>query len=120
MISYETYKILHIFTIMMTVSAMGGVIAEGRWIPNRSFKIVIGVLSFLIFVGGMGLIARLGFKHGEPFPSWIMAKIAMWILLNVFLVLLFRVEQKKTKMIFAAAAFISVFIAVYTAVTKLA
>lgn len=120
MITYETYKILHIFTIMMTISAMGGVISEGRWIPNKKFKIAIGVLSFLIFVGGMGLIARLGFKHGEPFPAWIMVKIAMWFVFNVSLVLLFKVEQKKFKILCAVAAFLSIFIAVYTAVTKLA
>ncbi|MBY0415906.1 MAG: hypothetical protein K2Q18_17165, partial [Bdellovibrionales bacterium] len=72
MISYETYKILHIFTLFMVISAMGVIIAEGRWIPNKTFKIVIGLLSFFVFVGGMGLIARLGFKHGEPFPSWVL------------------------------------------------
>lgn len=120
MITYETYKILHLFTIMMTISAMGGVIAEGRWIPNKTFKIVVGLLSFLIFVGGMGLIARLGFKHGEPFPAWIMIKIVMWILFNLSLVLLFKVEQKKLKIVCALAAFLTVFIAVVTAVTKLA
>ena len=120
MISYETYKILHIFTILITVSAMGAVISEGRWIPNKKFKIAIGVLSFLIFVGGMGLIARLGFKHGEPFPAWIMIKIVMWMLFNLALVLLFKVEQKKYKVLCSLVAFISIFIAVFTAVTKLA
>ena len=68
MISYETYKILHVFTLLMVVSAMGGIVAEGRWLPNKTFKIVVGILSFLIFVGGMGLIARLGFTHGQSFP----------------------------------------------------
>ncbi|MBC7713523.1 MAG: SirB2 family protein [Rhizobacter sp.] len=119
MISYETYKILHIFMIMMTLSATGAVIAEGRWMPRTSFKAVIGILSFLILVGGMGLLARLGFKHGEGFPTWVYIKIVMWIILNVSLVILFRSQQKNTKILFAWIAFASVFVAVYTAVTKL-
>lgn len=120
MISYETYKILHIFTLFMVISAMGGIIAEGRWIPNKSFKITVGVLSFLIFVGGMGLIARLGFKHGEAFPAWILTKIAAWIVFNIALVMLFKVQQKNYKMACAAVSFVAVFIAVYSAITKLA
>jgi uncharacterized membrane protein SirB2 len=120
MISYETYKILHIFTLLMVISAMGGVIAEGRWIPNKTFKIVVGVLSFLVFVGGMGLIARLGFKHGEPFPVWIIVKITCWIALNVALVTLFRVQDKTIKVLCTMISFLAVFIAVVSAVTKFA
>lgn len=120
MISYETYKILHIFTLLMTISAIGGVIAEGRWIPNKSFKITIGVLSFLIFVAGMGLIARLGIKHGEAFPVWIFVKIIMWVIFNIALVGLFKVQHKKAKILCAVVSFLSIFIAVYAAITKLA
>lgn len=120
MISYETYKILHIFTLFMVVSAMGGIIAEGRWIPNKTFKIVVGVLSFLVFVGGMGLIARLGFKHTEPFPLWVIVKITCWILLNISLVALFKFQTKKYKNICIWISSVAVFVAVYSAVTKLA
>ena len=120
MISYETYKILHIFTLFMVISAMGGIIAEGRWIPNKTFKIVVGVLSFLVFVGGMGLIARLGFKHTEPFPLWVVVKITCWIVLNISLVALFRFQTKKYKSFCTWMSFMAVFIAVYAAVTKLA
>lgn len=120
MISYETYKILHIFTLFMVISAMGGIVAEGRWLPNKTFKIIVGILSFLIFVGGMGLIARLGFKHTEPFPLWVVVKISCWIILNVALVALFRVEQKKFKGFCVWISVVAVFVAVYSAVTKLA
>lgn len=120
MISYEIYKILHIFTLFMVIAAMGAIVAEGRWIPNRSFKIAVGVLSFFIFVGGMGLIARLGFKHGEAFPAWILIKIAAWVILNISLVLLFRVQQKNYKILLALSCFTSVFVAIYSAITKLA
>ncbi len=118
MINYETYKILHIFTLFMVISAMGGIVAEGRWIPNKSFKMTVGFLSFLIFVGGMGLIARLGFKHGEPFPLWIIVKIGCWILLNIALVMLFRVQKKEYKILCSLLSFLAIFTAVFVAITK--
>lgn len=120
MINYETYKILHIFTLFMVISGMGVIIAEGRWIPNKSFKIAIFGLSFLVFVGGMGLIARLGFKHTEPFPVWVVVKIACWIILNAALVGLFKFQDKTIKILCAMVSFLAVFIAVVSAVTKFA
>ena len=120
MISYETYKILHIYSLLMVLSATGAILAEGKWILNKSFKIVVGLLSFLIFVGGMGLIARLGFKHGEPFPLWILIKIGAWIVLNISLVMIFKAKEKNYKIFFAITSFLAVFTAVYCAVTKLA
>lgn len=120
MISYETYKVLHVFTLLMVVSAMGGIVAEGRWIPNKTFKIIVGFLSFLIFVAGMGLIARLGFKHGEGWPTWVVVKVSCWVILNIVLVALFKFQTKKYKTICIWISCLAIFIAVFSAITKLA
>lgn len=119
MISYETYKVLHLFTLFMLLSAFGVVVSEGRWIPGKKFKITVGIISFLAFVAGMGLIARLGFKHTEPFPLWIWVKMVCWGSLNVVLVGLFKVQSKKWKWVLGSAAGLIVFTAVFAAVTKL-
>lgn len=118
MISYETYKILHIFTLLMVMAVAGTILAEGKWIANKSFKITTGVLSFLVFVAGMGLIARLGFRHGEPFPQWIWVKMAAWAVMSFSVIMLFRVKQGK--IFFAGLGCLAVLTAVYSAVTKLA
>ena len=120
MISYETYKMLHLITLFLVVSCMGVVIGEGRWIPSKKFKTILSVVSLLSFVAGMGLIARLGFKHGEAFPVWIWVKMACWFLLNVAVVLLFKMQGKQSKMLLTAASFLIVFTAVYAAVIKFA
>jgi uncharacterized membrane protein SirB2 len=120
MINYETYKILHIFTLFMVISGMGVVLAEGRWIPNKKFQIGLFVVSFLVFVAGMGLIARLGFKHSEPFPLWVWVKMSCWVILNAALVALFKFQDKTIKVACALVAFIAVFVAVFSAVTKFA
>jgi hypothetical protein len=66
----------------------------------------------------MGLIARLGIKHGEPFPNWILLKIVLWLIFNVALVGIFKVKQIKIKIGFGLICFISSFLAIFTAVTK--
>jgi len=45
---------------------------------KKSFKMLSGVASLLILVSGMGLLARLGMPHGEPWPMWIHIKLGVW------------------------------------------
>lgn len=118
MITYEAYKVLHLFTLFLLFSTFGIIIGEGRWIPNRKFKIITALFSFFVFIGGMGLIARLGFKHSEAFPLWIWVKFLAWGALNVALVALFKCQTKKWKWMLGSSSVIIVFIAVFTAVTK--
>lgn len=97
MITYETYKLLHLFFILMFFSSLGFVACSSEIISKKAGKIVVGVGSFLILVGGMGLIARMGFKHGEAFPLWLNLKIGAWLLINVLFIFLFRLKTFKQK-----------------------
>ncbi len=49
----------------------------------RSLSIIGGVASLLIFVTGMGLMARLGIRHTEAWPLWIKVKMGAWLVLTV-------------------------------------
>ena len=64
--SYEVYKVMHIVTLFLFFAGMGSIFLGGA--NSRVVKIMTGVSSLLILVGGMGLIARIGIKHGE---SWL-------------------------------------------------
>ena len=81
MVSYELYKVLHIsfvfFTLTLSASMLLGNL-DAKW-P----KIIGGISSFLILVTGMGLIARLGFKHNESFPVWLLVKMGLWLFLSI-------------------------------------
>lgn len=118
MISYEVYKILHIFTLLMVLASVGAILSGGTIIAKKSFKVITGVLSFLTFVAGMGLIARLGFKHTEPFPLWIIVKLASWGVLCVCLVLFYKIKNQSVKKITGLVCFVAVFAAVYSAIIK--
>ncbi len=120
MISYEVYKILHVFTLLMVLASVGAILAGGNIIAKKSFKVTTGVLSFLIFVAGMGLIARLGFKHTEPFPLWVIVKMVSWGALCVCLVLFYKIKSQSIQKVIGLVCFVAVFTAVYSAITKFA
>lgn len=97
MISYETYKMLHLFCIIIFFGSLGFVASDSEMIQSKTSKFIVGFVSFLIMVAGMGLIARLGYKHGEPFPLWIKLKIVNWLVINILLVFIFRLKDKQYK-----------------------
>lgn len=115
MIGYEVYKVFHVVMVLFLISTLGFIV-EGK-VNNKAKKILIGLVSFFIFVGGMGLIARLGFKHGEPFPLWIMLKISLWVLVNIALILVGRMPINLRKWIYLLVLGL-VSVAVWSAVYK--
>lgn len=92
MFSYEFYKVLHFVMILIFVGGMG---ASFFTLENPKWnKILMGVSSLLIFVAGMGLLARIGVQHGQGFPTWVMLKIALWAFLAVGAPILAKRAQK--------------------------
>lgn len=78
--SYEVYKLIHLVSIFVFFGALGASIIAGRY--ERHEKIITGVSSFLIFLGGMGLMARIGIKHGSIWPTWLIVKAVIWLTLS--------------------------------------
>lgn len=79
---YEVYKLLHIIFVVLFVS--GAAITLYADLNTKFWKILTGIVSFLIFVAGMGLMARLGVSHTEGWPTWIKAKVAIWLVAVAF------------------------------------
>ena len=48
---------------------------------SKHQKILTGVASFFILLGGMGLMARTGIEHGSLWPTWLLIKAFIWLLL---------------------------------------
>ena len=118
MISYETYKSLHIFFILTFFSSIGFVSYNSPLMGKKLGKWLIGLVSFLIMVAGMGLIARLGFKHGQPFPLWIKLKIANWVGINIFVIALFKIKIIEYKTIITATILVLAWIGIWLAINK--
>ncbi len=79
---YEVYKLMHIIFVVLFVS--GAAITLYADPASKFWKILTGIVSFLIFVAGMGLMARLGVSHTEGWPNWIKAKVTIWVIAAAF------------------------------------
>ena len=92
----DLYEIIHVIGMAMLFVAIGGVAvhaANGGTKTNsatrRLVSIVFGVGSFLILLGGFGMMARLGLVRGMP-PAWLIVKMLIWLLLSGIVLLPYR------------------------------
>ena len=97
MFPYELYKVVHIVGIALLLSALGAVALHalngGLRRDDRARGLVAalhGVGAVLVLVGGFGMLARLGFRHGAMFPGWLLVKLAIWLLLGAAIALPYR------------------------------
>lgn len=93
----DFYEVLHIIGIAMLFLAIGGVSVHaangGTKATTSTRRLVSSIHGFgalLILVGGFGMLARIGLKHGEGFPGWLWVKLAIWIILSAIVVLPYR------------------------------
>lgn len=75
--SYQVYKMIHIVSIVLFFSTYA--VATVKPGSIKLEKILSGIAVLLILVSGMGLVARLGIPHGEPWPLWLKVKLGIWI-----------------------------------------
>ena len=94
---YPVYKLIHLLGIFVLLTTLaiacthllrGGTRAD---LPRRrALGVTHGVASFMILLGGFGMLARLGIVHGG-LPGWILLKLGIWLALSGALVLALRV-----------------------------
>src|SRR5688500_17575652 len=91
--SYQFYRSLHIvgaFLVLVPLGAIALHMMSGgrRDFPNRRLMAAVhGTGLLLLLVAGFGALARLGFKS---LPGWVIIKLAIWVTLGAFPVLLYR------------------------------
>ena len=97
MFSHAFYNVVHIVGIVLVMSALGGsalhAVNGGTRETNRARGLVAalhGAGVLLILVGGFGMLARLGFRHGANFPGWLWVKLGVWSAVAGLLFLLAR------------------------------
>ena len=84
---YAAYKVLHVFSVLLTFTVLGGLAlhaANGGNRESNAHRKLTGALHgiglLMILVGGFGLLARLGVSGS--FPGWVWAKLALWLVVG--------------------------------------
>jgi uncharacterized membrane protein SirB2 len=119
MISYEIYKLIHLLCLLLFSGTIGLILYPEHLLDSKKGKFFTGFVSFFILVSGMGLVARLGFKHTEAFPLWITLKMLNWLAMNIALFFTFRSKSLKNKMIFSLIIFILAVTNIWLAINKI-
>ena len=87
------YKVLHIFGVLLAFTALGGMTLQALTSREKGGSklagITHGIALLLILVSGFGLLAKLGYG----FPTWVLIKIVIWLLIGGALVLIRRLPE---------------------------
>ena len=103
MFSYQLYKVLHVGSLFLLFTSLGGHAAlamRGGDVEKSVRKLFIishGVALMLALVGGMGLLARIGVHW--MWPGWVFAKLGIWLALGG-IVAAFKRAPKAAPMLF--------------------
>jgi len=95
--SYEFYKILHVFAALLLFTSLGTLAATARSETShlrRLAGISHGIALAIIFVAGFGLLARLGMFGSIPVWAWL--KMGLWLILAVVVIPLRRKPEWAT------------------------
>ena len=107
MLTYATYKLLHLAAIFLLLTGVGGLwalkaAAGGAEYPGlrKLLMAVHGVAMFLVLLGGFGTLARLGISM--PWPAWIWIKLGVWLVMGGLPALLSRGSGVSRLLLFLA------------------
>ena len=95
--SYEFYKILHVFSVLFLFTSLGTLAATARSDSDRLRRlagVAHGISLAIIFIAGFGLMARLGMFGAIPVWAWF--KIGVWLLLALVVLPLRRKPELAT------------------------
>ena len=109
--SYGFYHVLHIICVILFVSSFTLLLKGDK--ENKGAKILTGVTGLIIFISGMGLIAKA--KLG--FDTWAIGKLLIWLVLVTMIPITAKRFPKAKARVYNIAMGL-VFVAVYLVSTK--
>jgi hypothetical protein len=99
MLSYEIYKLFHLFGIIMLFVSVGGIMlyalnggtkVDNTW--RKTAAITHGIGLVFILVAGFGLLARVGMSW--PWPGWVFVKLIIWLVLGGVTGLIYKLSSR--------------------------
>lgn len=95
--SLETYKVLHLFGIFLTLASLGANLGHAMSGGDRASNRVRGLMAaghgiglLLVLVAGFGMLAKLGMSAPGDWGGWVHAKLTIWVLLGGAVALVYR------------------------------
>ena len=95
------YRLIHILSIMLMFTALGGLLLASRarvdtGVSRKTAGMTHGIALILILVSGFGALARLGFSNPASWPTWVWIKALIWLAFGGVIVLIRRSPSAAT------------------------
>ncbi|MEY4617137.1 MAG: hypothetical protein RJB66_2097 [Pseudomonadota bacterium] len=116
MFSYQTYKMVHYFGLILLFFGIGGVLIpsisgfsiQGK--PRVVAFVTHGIGMLFLLIGGFGMLARLQL---DGIPPWIHVKLAVWLIMGLAIGLAKRMPSWLVMVAIIAIAMIAPYMAIY-------
>lgn len=78
----ELYKVLHVVGLALTALGLGAIFGAGKDGGGRRPGLVLHGLGIAVLaIAGFGMMARLSISEPSKWPAWVIAKMAVWVVL---------------------------------------
>jgi len=95
--SLAAYKVIHVLSIMLLFTALGGLLAGPPAGAGRKLAAMThGIALVLILVSGFGALAKIGLSNPGIWPGWLWLKALIWLLFGGVIVVIKRVPRAAT------------------------
>jgi len=100
------YFLIHVFSVIMLSGSILYIAANPQKHRKKLMMTVTGILGLLAFVGGFGLMERMGHSYSS---GWFIVKLVLWL----FLMALAGMAYRKSKSFVLSALTLCVAVSVY-------
>lgn len=111
--NYFDFKFFHIaIGLIFLFNLMLGIYNP----TNKIFKIVLGIFTVILLGSGYMLLGRFGIPHAGPYPMWVWAKLACWLLLAIIppiMIKRFPTVTKRVSIVYLLLILIAAYMGVY-------
>ena len=84
--NYQFFQLLHLISVLLLAGVTFAAFAAPHADNRRTFLMMSGVLSLLVFLSGFGTMGMMGLG----FPGWAMVKVVCWLALSGLTGMAFR------------------------------
>ena len=95
--SLVAYKVIHVLSIMLLFTALGGMLSGMQSGPGRKLAAMThGLALVLILVSGFGALAKIGLSNPGIWPGWLWLKALIWLIFGGIIVVIRRAPRAAT------------------------
>ena len=108
--NYQLFQFLHVTSVLLLSGVTFAAFAAPHPDSRRTFLMMSGVLSLLVFLTGFGTMGMMGLG----FPGWAMVKVVCWLALSGLVGMAFRMTGQIRMLATVAVVAIAIAVAMVT------